>query len=439
MPGRPGEDDGRPTATRPSSSRSTPSPSGSSRRPSSATCEERRRARTATSSSSAAPSRRGPGRDRHRRGLRARRRGQGRGDRDRQGLRGHDQAPQLPPRPEVARLAQRPQAGLDRRVGDAVARLQGHEDGRPDGRQARHPGRPARPRSTPSTTCCSSRAPSRARRTASSRSGRRRLMAAPKAPAPRRAGQEGEGRLARRGGVRRRGQAAPRARGRARRAERAARRARAREEPRARLRRPREAVAPEGHRPRAPGTTRAPHLTGGGVAFPPTTRTFDVKVNKKALKAALRSRAREPCAGRDARRSSTRRVRRAVHEAPRALVDDLGQAAPLVVVVHRRRGERSKSFRNLERVAVVASRRARGRRRRLGALAARLARRRSPLVAGEGAMSLHAGQVLLAPVVSEKSYEPDRAASTRSASTRTPTRRRSARPSRSSSTSRSRA
>src|SRR5207302_11320229 len=37
------------------------------------------------------------------------------------------------------------------------------------------------------------------------------------------------------------------------------------------------------------GTTRAPQFTGGGVAFPPTPRDFTVKVNKKALKAALRS------------------------------------------------------------------------------------------------------------------------------------------------------
>src|SRR5438046_6191956 len=36
------------------------------------------------------------------------------------------------------------------------------------------------------------------------------------------------------------------------------------------------------------GTIRAPQFTGGGVAFPPTMRSFDVKVNKKARKAALR-------------------------------------------------------------------------------------------------------------------------------------------------------
>ena len=84
---------------------------------------------------------RGAGRERHGRDLPAGRQGEGLGHRHRQGLPGHDQAPQLQPRPGHARLAQRPQAGLDRRLGDAVARLQGHEDGRPDGRQARHPGR----------------------------------------------------------------------------------------------------------------------------------------------------------------------------------------------------------------------------------------------------------------------------------------------------------
>src|ERR671939_256044 len=37
------------------------------------------------------------------------------------------------------------------------------------------------------------------------------------------------------------------------------------------------------------GTTRAPHWTGGGGAFPPTTRDFDVKVNRKARRSALRA------------------------------------------------------------------------------------------------------------------------------------------------------
>ena len=36
------------------------------------------------------------------------------------------------------------------------------------------------------------------------------------------------------------------------------------------------------------GTTRAPHWTGGGVAFPPSPRSFGGKVNRKARKAAMR-------------------------------------------------------------------------------------------------------------------------------------------------------
>ena len=37
------------------------------------------------------------------------------------------------------------------------------------------------------------------------------------------------------------------------------------------------------------GTIRAPQFTGGGVVFPPTMRSFDVKVNRKVRRAALRS------------------------------------------------------------------------------------------------------------------------------------------------------
>src|SRR5262245_14398074 len=37
------------------------------------------------------------------------------------------------------------------------------------------------------------------------------------------------------------------------------------------------------------GTIRAPQFTGGGVAFPPGMRSFDLKVNRKARKAALRA------------------------------------------------------------------------------------------------------------------------------------------------------
>jgi large subunit ribosomal protein L4 len=36
------------------------------------------------------------------------------------------------------------------------------------------------------------------------------------------------------------------------------------------------------------GTTRAPQWTGGGMAFPPGQRNYEVKVNRKARRAALR-------------------------------------------------------------------------------------------------------------------------------------------------------
>ena len=36
------------------------------------------------------------------------------------------------------------------------------------------------------------------------------------------------------------------------------------------------------------GTTRAPHWTGGGVAFAPGLRSFEVKVNRKARRTALK-------------------------------------------------------------------------------------------------------------------------------------------------------
>ena len=88
------------------------------------------------------------------------------------------------------------------------------------------------------------------------------------------------------------------------------------EEPRARLRRPREAVAPEGHRPRPRGHDPRPAVDGRRRRFPPTPRDFEVKVNRKAraLRCAARSqrprrrRARLRCS---TARRSTRRRRRA--------------------------------------------------------------------------------------------------------------------------------
>jgi large subunit ribosomal protein L4 len=100
------------------------------------------------------------------------------------------------------------------------------------------------------------------------------------------------------------------------------------------------------------GTIRAPQFTGGGVAFAPTPRSFDVKVNKKALKAALRS------ALSDHAQAGTVGLVDGAFDAPSTqraakLLADWGQASPTLVVVGEDEVALAKSFRNLDRVVVT--------------------------------------------------------------------------------------
>jgi large subunit ribosomal protein L4 len=102
------------------------------------------------------------------------------------------------------------------------------------------------------------------------------------------------------------------------------------------------------------GTTRAPHWTGGGVAFPPSMRSFEVKVNRKARRAALRG-----ALSAHAQAGTIGFVDGASFEAPSTklaagLVDAWGKELPLVVVVSDDDENLGLSFRNLEQVAVVA-------------------------------------------------------------------------------------
>ncbi len=102
------------------------------------------------------------------------------------------------------------------------------------------------------------------------------------------------------------------------------------------------------------GTSRAPHWTGGGLAFPPTMRSFEVKVNKKVSRAALRA----ALAG-HAQAGSLGIVEGAAWEEPSpksaaAFVEAWGQQRPLVLVVKDDEDGIAKSFRNLQGVAVVA-------------------------------------------------------------------------------------
>ncbi len=101
------------------------------------------------------------------------------------------------------------------------------------------------------------------------------------------------------------------------------------------------------------GTTRAPHWTGGGVAFAPTPRTFEVKVNRKARRSALRSILSDHAANGtlgvlDSSGFSEPSTKRAVE-----LLGSWGKELPLVVVAGDEEGNVSKSFRNLERAVVV--------------------------------------------------------------------------------------
>jgi large subunit ribosomal protein L4 len=101
------------------------------------------------------------------------------------------------------------------------------------------------------------------------------------------------------------------------------------------------------------GTTRAPHWTGGGVAFPPTPRDYEVKVNRKARRSALRSvlsqHATDGTFGvLDGSGFSEPSTRKAAD-----LLAQWGQEFPLVVVTSAEEANVKKSFRNLERAVVV--------------------------------------------------------------------------------------
>jgi large subunit ribosomal protein L4 len=101
------------------------------------------------------------------------------------------------------------------------------------------------------------------------------------------------------------------------------------------------------------GTTRAPQWTGGGVVFPPGPRNFEVKVNKKALKAALRSALSD-----HAQAGTLALIDGASFDAPSTknavqLLQDWGKDTPTVVVVGEEEEAAAKSFRNLDRVLVT--------------------------------------------------------------------------------------
>jgi large subunit ribosomal protein L4 len=102
------------------------------------------------------------------------------------------------------------------------------------------------------------------------------------------------------------------------------------------------------------GTIRAPQFSGGGHAFAKSPRDFIQKVNRKAAKAALRS-----ALASHVNEGTLAIVDATVFEAPstklaRSFVEASGQKTPLVIVATEGETNLVKSFRNLERVVIIA-------------------------------------------------------------------------------------
>jgi len=101
------------------------------------------------------------------------------------------------------------------------------------------------------------------------------------------------------------------------------------------------------------GSTRAPHWTGGGMAFPPGTRSFGGKVNRKVARAALRA-----ALAAHAREGSLGIIDGAAFTGPStkqaaAFVEGWGKPTPLILVVTDDEDVIARSFRNLEGVVVT--------------------------------------------------------------------------------------
>jgi large subunit ribosomal protein L4 len=102
------------------------------------------------------------------------------------------------------------------------------------------------------------------------------------------------------------------------------------------------------------GTVRAAQFTGGGHVFAKVPRSFDLKVNRKAAKAALRS-----ALSSHAEAGSLALLDATAFEEPstksaKSLLESASLPTPVVVVLNEDEVAAVKSFRNLERVVVVA-------------------------------------------------------------------------------------
>jgi large subunit ribosomal protein L4 len=100
------------------------------------------------------------------------------------------------------------------------------------------------------------------------------------------------------------------------------------------------------------GTTRSPIFSGGGVTFAVST-SFDVKVNRKARRSALRGALSSHAANGTLGIVAGSAFDSPSTKAAKALVEGFGQEAPLVVIATEDEETLVKSFRNLPRVLVT--------------------------------------------------------------------------------------
>jgi large subunit ribosomal protein L4 len=103
------------------------------------------------------------------------------------------------------------------------------------------------------------------------------------------------------------------------------------------------------------GSSRSPIWTGGGTVFGPLPRSYTFKLNRKARRAALRS-----ALSVHADRGSVAVFDAGAFEAPSTkqafkLLADWGPQATTLVVLHESEANAGLSFRNLERVVVLAA------------------------------------------------------------------------------------
>jgi large subunit ribosomal protein L4 len=102
------------------------------------------------------------------------------------------------------------------------------------------------------------------------------------------------------------------------------------------------------------GTIRAPQFTGGGVAFPPISRSCDVKVNRKARRAAMRGALAAHAAAGTLGVLADDSFSEPSTKTAAGLLAEWGKELPAVVVATQEQEAVAKSFRNLDRVAVTS-------------------------------------------------------------------------------------